>query len=150
MTSQYGAYALRAGVASLYARMRMHTPTRPGIHMHARTRVKHAHTDQYVMLIAFPQQQWFSERSSMYRHIACIVAYCVVHNMQQYTYTMCTCIVYVYALFLYKLCVPSCLSLLSPSNRKRKRMFHVIILHSTHNSFVFFQAVTTHYFWTMT
>ena len=36
MTSQYGAYALRAGLARLYARMRMHTPTRTGIHMHAR------------------------------------------------------------------------------------------------------------------
>jgi hypothetical protein len=37
MTSQYGAYALRAGLARLYARMRMHTPTRPGTNMHART-----------------------------------------------------------------------------------------------------------------
>ena len=35
MTSQYGAYALRAGLARLYGRMRMHTPTRPGNHMHA-------------------------------------------------------------------------------------------------------------------
>jgi hypothetical protein len=33
MTSQYGAYALRAGLARLYARMRMHTTTRPGNHM---------------------------------------------------------------------------------------------------------------------
>jgi hypothetical protein len=54
MTSQYGAYALRAGLARLHARMRMHTPTRLGTHMHART-PKHTHTDQYVMLIAFPQ-----------------------------------------------------------------------------------------------
>jgi hypothetical protein len=30
VTSQYGAYALHAGLARLYARMRMHTPTRPG------------------------------------------------------------------------------------------------------------------------
>jgi hypothetical protein len=37
MTSQDGVYALRAELASLYARMRMHTPTRSGIHMHART-----------------------------------------------------------------------------------------------------------------
>ena len=56
MTSQYGAYALRAAVARLYARMLMHTLTRPRTHMHARTR-KYAHTDQYVMPIAFPQQQ---------------------------------------------------------------------------------------------
>ena len=40
MTSQYGAYSLRAGLARLYARMRMHTPTRLGTHMHARTRAK--------------------------------------------------------------------------------------------------------------
>ena len=37
MTSQYGAYAFRAGLARLCARMRMHTPTSPGTHMHART-----------------------------------------------------------------------------------------------------------------
>ena len=43
MTSQYGAYALPAKLARLYARMRMHTPTRPDTRMHARTR-KHAHT----------------------------------------------------------------------------------------------------------
>jgi hypothetical protein len=36
MTSQYGAYALRAELARLYARMYMHTPTRPGTHMHAK------------------------------------------------------------------------------------------------------------------
>ena len=45
MTSQYGAYTLHAGLARLHARMRMHTLTRPGSHMHARTRT-HAHTDQ--------------------------------------------------------------------------------------------------------
>jgi hypothetical protein len=64
MTSQYGAYAFRAGLTGLYARMRIHTPTRPGTHMHARTR-KHAHTDQCVIFIAFPQQQWFRERASV-------------------------------------------------------------------------------------
>ena len=74
MTSQYGAYALHAGLARPHAHMRMHTPTRPGTHMHARTR-KHAHTDQYVILIAFPQQQWFRERTSVLRctRIACLV-----------------------------------------------------------------------------
>ena len=41
---------------------------------HARKR-KHAHTGQYVILITFPQQQWFRERASLlrYTHIACIV-----------------------------------------------------------------------------
>jgi hypothetical protein len=67
MTSQYGAYALRAGLARLYARKRMHTPTRPGTHMHARIR-KHAHTDQYVILTAFPLQQWFRDRASVLRY----------------------------------------------------------------------------------
>ena len=78
MTSQYGAYALNAGSARPYELMRMHTPTRPGTHMHAHMR-KHAHTDQYVTIIAFPQQRWFRERSSMlrYTYIACIVfIYC--------------------------------------------------------------------------
>jgi hypothetical protein len=45
MTSQYGACALRAGLARLYARMRMHTLTRPGAHTNVRTRTR-AHTDQ--------------------------------------------------------------------------------------------------------
>ena len=50
MTSQYDAYALHAGLARVYARMRMHTFTRKGNHMHARTR-KHAHTDQQVIML---------------------------------------------------------------------------------------------------
>jgi hypothetical protein len=74
MTSQYGANALRAGLARLYARMRMHKPMRPGTHMHARTR-KQSHKGQYVILIAFPQQQCFRERASVlrYTYIACLV-----------------------------------------------------------------------------
>jgi hypothetical protein len=48
MTSQYGAYALRAGLSRLYARMRMQTFTRSEpTCTHARTR-NHAHADQYV------------------------------------------------------------------------------------------------------
>jgi hypothetical protein len=35
--------------------------------MYARTR-KQAHTGEYVILIAFPQQQWFRERTSVLRH----------------------------------------------------------------------------------
>jgi hypothetical protein len=50
MASQYGTYALRAGLARLYTDMRMHTPTRPGTHMHARANM---HTHKYVILIAF-------------------------------------------------------------------------------------------------
>jgi hypothetical protein len=41
MTSQYGAYALRAELARLYARMSMHMLTHLGSQMHVR---KHAHT----------------------------------------------------------------------------------------------------------
>ena len=37
MTSQYGAYALHAGLARLHARTGMHTPTRPGNRTHAQT-----------------------------------------------------------------------------------------------------------------
>jgi hypothetical protein len=76
MTSQYGAYALRAGLARLYARMSTHTPTRSGTQLHARTR-KHAHTNQYVILTVFPQQQRFRKRASVlhFTYIACLVAH---------------------------------------------------------------------------
>jgi hypothetical protein len=68
MTSQYGEYAYRAGLSRLYARMRIHTPTRSGTHTHA-------HTDQYVTLTAFPQQQLLRERTSLlrYTYITCLV-----------------------------------------------------------------------------
>jgi hypothetical protein len=62
ITSQYGAYALQAVWARLHARTRMHTPTHPGTH----TRT-HAQTNKYVILIAFPQQQWFREHASVLR-----------------------------------------------------------------------------------
>ena len=73
-TNDVTMWRIRDGLARLYALMRMHTPTHPGTNVHACTR-KHAHTDQYVILIAFPQQQWFLERASMlhYTYIACLV-----------------------------------------------------------------------------
>jgi hypothetical protein len=40
MTSQYGAYAFRAGLLRQYAHMRMHTPTLSDTHMHARARAQ--------------------------------------------------------------------------------------------------------------
>ena len=47
MTSKYGAYALRAGLARLYALVRMHATTRSGTPMHSRTQVPaRTHTDQ--------------------------------------------------------------------------------------------------------
>ena len=62
MTSQHSAYALRAGLAGLYARMRMHTPTRLVTHMHVGKR-KHAHTDQSVILSSTTTM--ICERSSL-------------------------------------------------------------------------------------
>jgi hypothetical protein len=54
--------------------MHMHKLTRSGTHMHART-WKYAHADQHIILIAFPQEQWFRERASVlrYTYIACLV-----------------------------------------------------------------------------
>ena len=72
MTLQYGAYALRAVLARLYAHMRMHTPTRPRTHMHAR-KCNHARTDQSVIVIAFPPQQWFRFLMLRYTYVACLV-----------------------------------------------------------------------------
>jgi hypothetical protein len=54
----------------MYARAHAQAPG----YSHARTR-KHAHTDKYVTLIAFPYQQCSRERASMlrYTYIACLV-----------------------------------------------------------------------------
>jgi hypothetical protein len=85
MTLLYGACALRAGLVRLYARTRprARVPTRT----HARTR-KHAQTDQYVIqLIAFPQQQWFCERTSVLRY-TCIVLVITVFFLATYSIIM--------------------------------------------------------------
>jgi hypothetical protein len=71
MTSQYGAYALRAGLERLYARMGMHTPTRPGTYMHARKR-KHAHTDQNEYLLLFHGNSNSRTRLSVTIHVHCL------------------------------------------------------------------------------
>ena len=65
MTSQYGAYALRAGLARLYALMRMHTPTYP----HART---HTQTNN-----TFSTAPMIRERASVlcYTYIAPLVLF---------------------------------------------------------------------------
>ena len=54
---------------STYAHAHARVPTCT----HARTR-RHADTDQYVIRIAFPQQQWFRKRTSLlrYTYIACL------------------------------------------------------------------------------
>jgi hypothetical protein len=73
MKTQYGAYALRAELARLYARMRTHT--RSATHTHA-------HTEQYVILIAFPQQQSFRKRGSVlrYTYISCLVTNSIISS----------------------------------------------------------------------
>ena len=45
--------------------------------LQAHARTPPPHTDQYVILIAFPQQQLLRERASLlrYTYIACIVVY---------------------------------------------------------------------------
>jgi hypothetical protein len=58
ITSQYGAYTLHARLARLHAPTLMYTPARP---VHARTR-----THKYVIFIAFPRQQWFTNAPHCY------------------------------------------------------------------------------------
>ena len=64
-TSQYETYALHAGLERRYVLIRTHMPTHPDTHMHARART---HTHKYVILTAFPRQQWFRERASLLRY----------------------------------------------------------------------------------
>ena len=49
--------------AETYARARAHTHTYTHTHTHTHTRAQ-----KYVTLIAFPQQQWFGERTSLLRY----------------------------------------------------------------------------------
>jgi hypothetical protein len=69
MTSQYGAYALHAGLARPYALIRMHTPTWPGTNMHARTHRSISNT------YCFSTATIIRERASMlgYKYIACLL-----------------------------------------------------------------------------
>ena len=52
MTSQYGEYALHAGLARLHAPIRMHTPTRSGTNMHARARTNRPISNTYCFSTA--------------------------------------------------------------------------------------------------
>ena len=54
----------------------MCTYARPRVRVPTCTR-KHAHTGHYVILIAFPQQQWFRERAPVlrYKHIVCLALF---------------------------------------------------------------------------
>ena len=66
MTSQCGAYELHAGKARLHARTRMHMPTRPGTHTHARA---YAHTHRPINnTYCFPMATTIRERASLLRY----------------------------------------------------------------------------------
>ena len=77
MTSQYGAYALRAGLARLHALMRMHTHTRPGTHMHARSHAQACAHRPICNTYCFRTATMISERASVlrYTYIACLVIF---------------------------------------------------------------------------
>ena len=50
-------------------RQRASVPTRTRTSMYERARTyTHTHTQKYVILIAFPRQQWFRERASLLRY----------------------------------------------------------------------------------
>ena len=69
----------------------MHTPTRPSAQTHTHARV---HTQKYVILIAFPRQQWFRERGSTL-HYTYIASFISSHGGVRYPFRKCC---------LYKLC----------------------------------------------
>jgi hypothetical protein len=69
ITLQYGAYALHAGLARLYARTRMHTPTRSDIRTHARA------STQIYFVFCFFTEKMIPERDQVlrYTYIVCLV-----------------------------------------------------------------------------
>jgi hypothetical protein len=74
MTSQHGAYALRVGLARLYALMRMHTPTptRSGNHVRARTHAQ-ACTHKPLRNTCFPIATMVSlTRLNVTLHVHCL------------------------------------------------------------------------------
>jgi hypothetical protein len=75
MTSQYGTYALHAGLVRLHACMRMHAPTRSCTHIQSR---KHAHACTHRSIsntYCFSTATMIRETASMLRftYIACLV-----------------------------------------------------------------------------
>ena len=58
-----------------YKRPRTHTHTRTDILRARMDTHARAYTQKYIMLIAFPLQQWFRERALVlsYTYIACLV-----------------------------------------------------------------------------
>ena len=83
---QYGG-TLRGGLVGLHSRK--HTPAHPQSHTRSYTHLPkraraHTHThSKYVILIAFPLQIWFRERSSLlrYTYIVCLVMLAVRPGM---------------------------------------------------------------------
>jgi hypothetical protein len=82
MTSQYGAYALHAGLSRLHALMLMHTPTRPGTHMHVRTRM-HVHrqtSNTHCFSTATMIRESFSKLRDTY--FLCLVCFELVYETE--------------------------------------------------------------------
>jgi len=75
--------------AHAHTRMHTHTHTRTRAHAHTHTHARtrtHAHTlvhththSQYVILIAFPLQQWLHERASMWRLYVCLACHVYIY-----------------------------------------------------------------------
>ena len=63
---RFACWIRKATRAQTHSTSRGSTPTRT--HTHSL-----AHTYNYVWRIAFPLQQWFRERASLLRYIACLV-----------------------------------------------------------------------------
>ena len=81
MTSQHGGTRVACWINKA---TRVCTHPRAWSHTHARTHAQtHARADQYVILIAFPRQQWLGERASVLRftYIDCIVMLTVVRML---------------------------------------------------------------------
>jgi hypothetical protein len=76
---------------------------------------KHAHTNQHVLLITFPHQQWFRKLASIlrYTYIACIVKYyicpiCRHFSICVYPLLLYLCYIFMFTYWLVCVCVRMC------------------------------------------
>ena len=81
MTSQYGAYALSAGLAKLQARMRNYTPTRPSTRMHAHACTHRPIFNTYCFSTA-TMVSWTSLNITLYVH--CLYCYGMSQGMYEF------------------------------------------------------------------
>ena len=85
ITLQYGAYEFHATQTKLHARTCRHTPKRQG----PRT---HAYTQKYVLIIAFPRQQWSRTRLIVTFYVHCLS--CVYLPLDIKTQMLCASLTY--------------------------------------------------------